>query len=1468
MNTTVTQRYTRSFFVILTMAIIHSAVAGPMIGTKQVTYNPTSFHESSANNGTIDNSTPLGISLTEETFTGTNGEDFVATGKIVVSNVPSGLTVVAQRSTATQIYVTLTGTAGTHTAANNVNNLTIAFQNGAFTGGSAMSVSNSNKSDLQITYLDPVVTLTGFSPAKNTLNITPSSNITLTFNEAMSEASIVPNTSVRIHGSVSGRHGGSVSYNNGTNTATIDPASDFAQGEMVTITVTTQVINAGGFPLAQASVWSFSVASAASDSLGSLVNVATVTTAIVPAAADLDNDGDIDIATANYTNNSISVMLNSGSRTFAAPVPYTLAASVRSISSADVDNDGDMDLIAAVNNSTLAILKNNDNGTFAAAVNYAVGQLPTFIAVADIDGDGDLDIASGNFDSNTISVITNNGSGVFSASTGYSGLTSVHGVQFSDVDGDKDMDLVGLGYTSSNIGVWMNNGSGTFSGLTAYSTGANPVDVRAADVDGDGDMDLITPNAGGNSVSVLKNNGNGTLAAKTDYSVGLLPYMAIPADVDGDGDIDIAVACVNGLALNVLRNNGSGTFTAVSYPLGFGVAGVAAADMDGDGKLDLIISSHTDNLVKVLYADAPSGRSLSFNSTDGYGKVAIPTPTAYTIEMWVKPADVTSRIIGAISDDTGPATSYNTHQIGITSDHKFQHYLYDGSLRFVTGTTTVVAGRWYHVAITAANNGQMRLFVNGVEEGTAVSIGTMFASVNTYFFGMSSPHGSAYTGLMDNIRIWNTARTGSQIAGSMFTEFSGAQSGLLANYRCSQPTATVAYDSSGNNRTLTLKGSGYGWNGTGFPSQPSIVSVSPAANSNTLLRSGNITATFSIAMDAASFVSGSTVKVVGSQSGVHTGTAALSNGGATMTFDPAVDFAAGEYVDVSLTTGITSADIVPLAAKRSWRFMVRPVAADTFAASIEYGSGLSSAYSLGMADIDGDGDNDAAVVNYGGSKISIMKNNGAGVFPDKTDYTVGAYPTSVFLADVDGDGDKDMLYTRYISNVVGVMMNNGSGVFAAATEYAGGTTTITVTAADVDGDGDLDIIAGNFGAATISILKNNGNGTLAARSDYGGGRMAAVVPADMDGDGDIDIVTHERSDGVVVCLNNGQGAFSANTSYNYTGSSGMVEWVDAADIDGDGDADVVTVDQNWNAVTVTRNNGNATFSSHVTYFVGSYPTSARFMDVDGDGDLDLGVTNASGNSVTILKNAGDGTFGQRSDYSVGSSPYSLQSSDVNNDGRLDLLMPNFNSDNISVLLNTTFAALPVELTSFTAASRGSGVELRWSTATEVNNHGFEVERRAIDNGQLKTDNWSKVGFVEGNGTSNAPNDYSFSDKNISTGKYSYRLKQIDRDGKFEYSTEVEVSVAAAPAKFELAQNYPNPFNPSTTISFTLQQTGLTTLKIFNAVGQVVATLVNDVLEAGTYHQKVFDARNLASGVYFARLVSGNQTQMKKILLMK
>ncbi len=190
-------------------------------------------------------------------------------------------------------------------------------------------------------------------------------------------------------------------------------------------------------------------------------------------------------------------------------------------------------------------------------------------------------------------------------------------------------------------------------------------------------------------------------------------------------------------------------------------------------------------------------------------------------------------------------------------------------------------------------------------------------------------------------------------------------------------------------------------------------------------------------------------------------------------------------------------------------------------------------------------------------------------------------------------------------------------------------------------------------------------------------------------------------------------------------------------------------------------------------------------------------------------------------------------------------------------------AIPVELSSFTASIIGNNIKLFWTTATETNNMGFEIQRSVIDINQPV---WDKVGFVQGNGTTTEMNDYSFVDKSVSTGIYNYRLKQIDFDGTFEYSNIIEVDLTV-PSEFVLYQNYPNPFNPSTNINFQLAEKSFVTLKVYDMLGKEVAVLVNETRDAGN-HIINFDASQFSSGLYLYTITAGNFSSSKKMLLMK
>jgi len=197
--------------------------------------------------------------------------------------------------------------------------------------------------------------------------------------------------------------------------------------------------------------------------------------------------------------------------------------------------------------------------------------------------------------------------------------------------------------------------------------------------------------------------------------------------------------------------------------------------------------------------------------------------------------------------------------------------------------------------------------------------------------------------------------------------------------------------------------------------------------------------------------------------------------------------------------------------------------------------------------------------------------------------------------------------------------------------------------------------------------------------------------------------------------------------------------------------------------------------------------------------------------------------------------------------------------------------VPVEMVSFNADVYGNDVSLGWMTVTEKNNYGFEIERLRLRYSNFAETSWEKVGFVQGYGTTTETHTYTFNDEISSTGKYSYRLKQIDFDGTSSYSDIIEVNIGI-PNPFTLEQNYPNPFNPSTKIKFTVPVTlseveGSVTLKVYDVLGNEVTTLVNEEKSAGS-HQVEFVASSVPSGTYFYQLRIGEFVSTKKMILLK
>jgi len=201
----------------------------------------------------------------------------------------------------------------------------------------------------------------------------------------------------------------------------------------------------------------------------------------------------------------------------------------------------------------------------------------------------------------------------------------------------------------------------------------------------------------------------------------------------------------------------------------------------------------------------------------------------------------------------------------------------------------------------------------------------------------------------------------------------------------------------------------------------------------------------------------------------------------------------------------------------------------------------------------------------------------------------------------------------------------------------------------------------------------------------------------------------------------------------------------------------------------------------------------------------------------------------------------------------------------TAIINDSTASIPVELTSFTANANEGKVILNWQTASEINNLGFEVQRFKDSKIEGLKD-WISIGFVNGKGTTSEVSNYNFTDEPTESGLYSYRLNQIDLDGSFEYSNEIDVNFIIA-NDFRISQNYPNPFNPSTTIEYQIPQSSFVTIKVYDVLGKEIITLVNEEKPAGI-HEVNFEPKDLTSGLYLYKISAGGFEQTMKMLFLK
>jgi len=566
-----------------------------------------------------------------------------------------------------------------------------------------------------------------------------------------------------------------------------------------------------------------------------------------------------------------------------------------------------------------------------------------------------------------------------------------------------------------------------------------------------------------------------------------------------------------------------------------------------------------------------------------------------------------------------------------------------------------------------------------------------------------------------------------------------------------------------------------------------------------------------------------------------------------------------------------------------------------------------------FGDIDGDGEGEIVIGSYSGSTVGYVyayKKNGSTVtgFPVNSGYVT----RSATLADLDNNGSMEIIVSKRSYPTGQVLVYKGDG-----TMYPGWPKDIgTVPAAsaavgDITGDNIPEIIF----EAYSSLYVWDANGNLLSGFPFNlptdvVTSYSSPVLADLDNDNINEILfgVHELSGaggGRIYCLNSDGTSLSGwpvYTSYWIYGPPSV------GFIDGDNQLDVAVGDQVLSGTPVDKvyawDKNGILLPGFPVSSLNAINIQIILADIDDDNSTELifdDNTNVSGSgSYHAVNHDGTAVTGWPL-VTMGSTFFHTPCiTDINIDGVMDMIgagtdgfgssaptylylwntqdpytvpevqVPMFQYNTMHNGVYDDPTIVPVELTSFTAdVNNNNNIVLKWTTATEINNRGFEVERKQILPAESIND-WEAIGFVNGNGTSTISHSYLYKDNNVAAGKYLYRLKQIDYDGSFEYSYAVEVKTGITEL-FSLEQNYPNPFNPSTKINFQIAERGLVTLKVYDLLGKEIAVLVNEEMQAGSYSVE-FNANSvegvIPSSVYFYKLTSGNFSATKKLILVK
>ena len=946
--------------------------------------------------------------------------------------------------------------------------------------------------------------------------------------------------------------------------------------------------------------------------------------------ADFNNDGNLDIATANYGTDDVAILFGLGNDSFLDPTYYNLTKDDISpfyIVAADFNNDNFTDLVLANDDSpTITILLNDRYGAFPHAVSIDLDDYyAIWIATGDFENDGRQDIVLTGAGSNVVLILPGNSDGTFSEIYEYiiDGSVSLYGIVSGHFNNDDQLDLAVIDGLESSVTVVLNTdiANSVEQNIINLHFGYAPLNMAAGDFNNDNITDIAVVDIGNSMLIVLLMKYGASFANKTTYDQGSgrHSYSMIMGDFDKDNQSDIAVANSGMGTVEILMEYRNGTFrNNITFSTGENSSpqGIVTADFDRDNRLDLAVVNYLNHNIMVFL------NPLRQPSTE---------PFIYSTGSRSFPNAISS---GDFNEDGWTdivVTNSNTDAIDVLFGYSYPTFTVNYSKTFSRGSlvTSVVAADF--------NN----------DSFWDLAVVLQYRNTIQILIGQSN-------GTFEEQSSWSVCSNNDQI--SLVTgDFNNDTHTDLA-VACSR-SATIQI----------LFGDGIG----SFPT-------------NTNEFTGDIWPTFIISDDfnRDGILDIATANRLDNNIGILLG---YGNG----SFAQQVLY---EMLDQSRPVWIASDDlnndnISDLVVANRDRNTIRILFGNddgTFDNSSEYSTGNKSApCSVALGDFDKDHWTDIAVLNANTRRIVIFFGYGNGTFSSPMTYRTkqSAILTSIVAEDLNNDTILDLAAVSFSggSSNIDVFYGLGQRNFLPPKTYLTNYTVplSSIAVKDFNNDGRMDIVIGTGKKDNIDIMLANASEPLGVVVTYStgiGSGPSAVAVADLNGDDRLDLaVANSKTSDVIIFLGDGYGNFFRQKPYP-TGVNAIPNSIVIGDVDGDKRPDILVTNSNRNEIGIFFNYGNGTFAIVQTYPTGdgSEPSSISIADLDKDGLLDIVVANIGISTIITMYGGGNRTFLQRKPYSLGYDyrPRSVVIGDVNNDGWLDIGVANYEKGIIEVLLHT------------------------------------------------------------------------------------------------------------------------------------------------------------------------------------------------------